>query len=716
MSNLDKIRLEIAAPGQANEITNHSGQGGTTTGWQIDSPWPALTTLTAVSGLAYGHSGKAIRLGSTQTDPADNFPAGIDSPVFNVVPGEFVNFAVTVRPLTRNVRLYATFKFYNASNALISTSTANSVVLSAGTTNTVVGYVSGGGGTVANIPSGITAPVGSVTARVWFQMWSDAPIGPCQSDLWHLMIVTGTGLSSVNGVTFSESDPWSNVIQGCTSINIKRGGSVDGVTDHLDVGTLTASFRDPLLNPALNDRVRPGWAIRCTALTDAGVWEPIYSGTIRSPRVTHERTGSGGIHDVVTLTAVDAMNVLQSASHPVGKSGTFKQRVISALEDVPVTYDIDDTDPNTTQKDISLVDNGTALGLLELIRDSLQGVFYVGKENYVHAMAANSYPTQTPVVTFTDNAVASTDIAYVDLDEAFDPEQIINTLTVRRTNLAEEDGEKVYGPYTNEDSVEEWGVFSAELNVNDSIPSELAADYLSLFADPTYRVSSVTYNVRPTDDFALAAERDLYEAVGVEYSPSSIDTVSRIIGLEHTITPDNWSVSVDLKPLESTSSITVTNPTGGADAGPQDQLSTGFPRIAQQARYVSADISIPSGTSTAASFADALIVDNAIPYNATTREFTITRTGRYFVGGQVNFSANATGVRVLDIYVNGTAVARGRINSWSGTSNIVRTTDILKLSDGDVVKFMALQNSGSTLTIGGSSSECRATVAYIGPA
>jgi hypothetical protein len=92
-------------------------------------------------------------------------------------------------------------------------------------------------------------------------------------------------------------------------------------------------------------------------------------------------------------------------------------------------------------------------------------------------------------------------------------------------------------------------------------------------------------------------------------------------------------------------------------------------------------------------------VDDGIPYNSSTNEFTIPVTGYYDVSAAVHFATGTTGYRSVYIYVNGAlrnAVQTGA-SSGGGTSPLFSRT--LLLNAGDLVKIQAAQGSGATVLL-----------------
>lgn len=622
----EQLRLEILATTSGNLIANHSAQGGVTTGWSIISGEiqtngfynnPAAT-VNAATGLAYGYNGKSLRL--RNPDGGLGFPgwAGVRGPAFPVAGLQFANFAVTLNTgaatWAGGISVYLGIEWLNGAGAVIGRAMDRDYRnIPLGESTIDLGsnprLASETGKTVT-----LQAPSGTATARPFISYTLGGGTGPTPTfaDLWifKTMVVAGTTAASVAGPVFSDvPETWQNLLPQAIRANVTRGGDVDGVTDNLDAGLMVASIKDPQVTPDNNDRVRPGRPIRLLAL-NGSTWESVFRG-----KIVQASTSYAGEVPVVSITATDGMADLENFAQPLGKSGTFKQRVLSALLNVPgLPAVVTDAAANVTQATISADDNGTALSQLRAVRDSLRGLFYVDRTNTLRAFAQASYPSQAPTVLFSDQASDAAAIHYTGIETNFDSKNLVNTLLVSKTALSEADGTKVYGPYVNQASVDAWGPVSATLEINDGTPATLAAAYLAVYAQPKIFTDSVTFNA--TDNIAQAVVRDLYEAARVKFAKAGVDAVYRIIGIEHEITAEAWITTVRFKPLEATSTITVTNPPGGAATGPADLVP--FTREIQTGMATVTLTTTPSKT---------LAVTFPKPYETAPRVFLTLRTG-----------------------------------------------------------------------------------------
>lgn len=84
-----------------------------------------------------------------------------------------------------------------------------------------------------------------------------------------------------------------------------------------------------------------------------------------------------------------------------------------------------------------------------------------------------------------------------------------------------------------------------------------------------------------------------------------------------------------------------------------------------------------------------------------TSRLTAPAPGRYLIGGCVTFAANVTGVRYLQIRLNGaTFIAiQGGLALTGGLTSILTVETIYELAAGDYAELVAYQDSGAALNM-----------------
>lgn len=119
----------------------------------------------------------------------------------------------------------------------------------------------------------------------------------------------------------------------------------------------------------------------------------------------------------------------------------------------------------------------------------------------------------------------------------------------------------------------------------------------------------------------------------------------------------------------------------------------------------SANITIPTGGTGAALTFDTETHDTGGMHSTSSNTSRITvptgGSGMYLIGCGASFDANATGIRDLNIRLNGsTIIATSRATSTSGTSATrLMVNTIYPLNAGDYVEAIAIQSSGGNLNV-----------------
>tara|TARA_R110000868_G_scaffold11064_3_gene54330 strand:- start:1072 stop:1572 length:501 start_codon:yes stop_codon:yes gene_type:complete len=118
----------------------------------------------------------------------------------------------------------------------------------------------------------------------------------------------------------------------------------------------------------------------------------------------------------------------------------------------------------------------------------------------------------------------------------------------------------------------------------------------------------------------------------------------------------------------------------------------------------SANISLTNNLATAVTF-DTETHDTGGMHSTSSNTSRITiptgGSGMYLIGAGIEFAANATGTRDVNLRINGTTIiASSRATATSATSATrLMTNTIYPLNAGDYVEIMAFQNSGGALNI-----------------
>lgn len=390
----------------------------------------------------------------------------------------------------------------------------------------------------------------------------------------------------------------------------------------------------------------------------------------------------------VTIKAVVGLRVRASLTQTPSTSGFPSSAVQTVDVAAGGTYSFDlaaeITDPLSTLAKITLEVRGVSGGAIT----ASGGIVHIDEWALYNMGPRPSSPVPF-YATSGPFPVATT--PYVDVDVSYGSGVLCNELMVTLNNSGEVDGAKQYGPYVNAASRTDWGVESAEVQALDGSPSSLAGALLALYAVPTRFPRSAGF--RWVDGYGDAVFTDLYDEVGIIHTPSGTDRVVRVLSVEHSITPRRWDVSLGFRP-EGSSSITVTNPSAGADTGPEDVA--GVPSgSCFGSRDLATNRTIPNSAWTAVQL-DSAVEETNITWDGTNCWYEVPYNGRYLIVGQVTFDPDATTNRMgASIYVNGSLIAQ-RLHPFGSAAQYQSAglVEIVRLSKSDTVQLRAFQNSG----------------------
>jgi hypothetical protein len=518
-----------------------------------------------------------------------------------------------------------------------------------------------------------------------------------------------TKLEIYNGAT------WDNILGEAHYVQIHRGGNVEGVTDVLEPGTMTAEVLDPAVDPATNANYKPGVKMRLMA-NISGTYTAVFTGRILTMDTVY---GKYDPKTRVTFVVSDCLTQAKNYKKAKVQGGCFRQRINDIMSTqtstIDISYTVTDSDSDQSQTTISNVGSGatidknkgaTVYDQLQIAANTNKAIIYPDKSNVLKCYANNSLPTSTPSQTFRDTT--GTGIKYYAATATFGSRGCVNEVYVEKHNVDLKDGVKTYGPYANPTSQAAWGVFSAVLVTNDFDSHDLAHDYMVVYNHPDIFVSDVTFN--STDDLSLAQGLELYQAVTMRFK-AAIDTV-RIIGIEHDITPDKWLTTVTFKPLGASDTITVADPFLGPDSGPDD-MSTPY-ETPFAYRYVSVDDSVNDTTVKNIHYGTNIETTDTITWDGTNDRFVVSIPGRYQINAAIAYANNATGRRSAAIYTSGTQLFSHIVNAGSGGPINVNVSGIYRLAASDTLSVRAWQNSGGALAIKAGQELTYITITWLG--
>lgn len=528
---VDRLRLEIGAPpttGLVNLVPNPSGErgawgwlvlGGTLTSNRTAKDYRPGGTLT-LSSVASVATGATVEI---ETEPRD------------VTPGHYAggSFRLVTAPNTGTI-LSARFVFRNGDGAQIA----------AGSPMTVASGATPG---VYGLPL-LQAPATAATVHLRITLTN--PGTAVRSFAFReAMLATATTSAPVNGPAFVEPLTWTNILAPALNIETDR--------TPLGLGILSARIRSAALDPATSTLVRPGRQIRLMAYSTGPLeWEPLFWGKIHDGKTTYDPAYP--VVDkraLIAISATDADDDLANTSSP----GSYRQirSIREKVRNTGVPFEIDTSTANTATSDtlVAVNENASVLDQIALTRDTARsyaavtrfGVLRAIDRQYMNGIDnQTSSPHDPMVATFTPadyNADAVID---------FDTKRLVNVVLIQ-CRYIKEDGtttDGVFGPYTDQKSVREWGAFQRTYTIaglEDSATLKFrAGEILKETATPTRRISELTFPVADEAGFYnslgsnLRVHLDLLDRVTVQNTPLGINAVHRVAGIKHRITPNKW--------------------------------------------------------------------------------------------------------------------------------------------------------------------------------
>ena len=369
---------------------------------------------------------------------------------------------------------------------------------------------------------------------------------------------TGTAHASVSTATQTNAD--FGYIEPATYIDVLGPThTISAKRDEMNVGTLTADILDATLDPSQFNLIRPGKRCRLMALDNAtSTWTPIFTGKVSRGETAYDPTRTDVKAARITLTALDAASALSQVSRKSGVATIPELPYV--LEGAGVPWSVNGSGNQVGSATVvTTSDNASALDQIAITRDSVIGYAWVDRRGVTNVWDRASIGT-TVIATLNESV-------YSDLDLDYDTDRCINSVTVKLRRINAANGQTVevtYGPYVDQPSIDQWGPHSAEFTVqgitdSGAAASAYAAPILTANATPAIRINSVSLPIRSASDVVTGkALLDLYDMVTVANTNAGISTNMRVTGIEHKISPDSWTMSLDFTVSGSVASPTQT--------------------------------------------------------------------------------------------------------------------------------------------------------------
>jgi hypothetical protein len=704
----DNVSVFYDATPLPNGIVNHSGAlGFSAAGWDAVSATLAgdVVPLNTPGAYGYGDAAKGNQAIAVTVAAATY---SVRSPAVGVRPGEYLAWALNLgdNPASHTGTAYSwnvLVQFYDAAGAALSQGPFSGLTHS----DTTYQLQPVGAGS-------LLVPAGAATARIIVRTTVGTSVGAgAVFYIARAVVVTSPVLANVATRPVFAERAWQAITGELVSCRIVRGGELKGVTDDLDTGSLTLTFRGPNVDPATNQTLRRGRAIRVGGdVFKTDLSEPLFVGLVSTVDADYdEEKGTGPVR--VTITAADAVGVLRGIDAPAIQqgAGTYTGKVSDTLTSAQVLNVkgvglMPYVAPTPTPTVIGHNDGASVWDQLLAIRNSYPGA-KVAVDRLGRLWWDTSAAAHAAAFTFSGDAGAAQSFTGLDLE--FGTASVVNSLSVVKRNDGEPGGEKTYGPYRNEVSVAQWGPVSASVDVVDGTPATIATALLKRLGAATALPRALTFPVRT----GLEAARlvDLYDTARVILTRRNLDVTLYVVGIEHAITATEWTVTLKLRPLDTAAPDTISYPPGGANTGPSDYVATSGGPLGS--RYRGATFSVPTATWTTVPH-DQAVTQDQVTYDGAGGQ-KVSVGGRYLISAGVEFASSATGVRGLRLTDNGTVIASTFGPGYAGQHGL-SVSKVVRLAAGRVVTAQAYQVSGAALALAGAAA-VRSTfldVTYLG--
>jgi PKD repeat protein len=349
------------------------------------------------------------------------------------------------------------------------------------------------------------------------------------------------------------NDVWTDYTDGLIEAGIVRGcQEFEFNLQQVESGICNIVTRNPNLDPHVNSNIRMNLLVRLTANDEA-----IFTGRLTKINVDYQPKGKP---QITTLQVVDIIGdlaltaVTPAMANYLGTTQPYP--IFQYLNDFNVVPTFDSPFYEGTELYIEMsfapATSNRGETILQLLNKSVIAdtqFYYADRNNKIYLFDnINKKKDETHKIQFDSRGVAT---SYVDINLTDGFNTLINQLAISSSQITAR-----IPLYQNTTSVNNWGPSKKDLPVytpmltNDLQTAESAIYRNRIFNDSVYpsrEIQSITWDgsVNPT----LAAEIDILDNVYIyhEVDPEDISRQYGIIGIEHSITPDEWLVKYYLK-------------------------------------------------------------------------------------------------------------------------------------------------------------------------
>lgn len=351
------------------------------------------------------------------------------------------------------------------------------------------------------------------------------------------MLAMAEDEASLAGLVYNDVH-YSDITGSFTSVDITR--------TMLDTSTATVTLADDSIDPATSQTFVPGLNIIISAsvpgATGEPSWTPIFTGFLTDWSVSYEPFNPVGKRSISTITCSDNLTTLANTPCPTIVAAVRELPAILRGNTVPWNI-VGNTGGVLNPTYYAKGDSGTLLDQIVKARDTHLGMAWIDRFGVLYVYDYDTIPSGTLVIP---------DTAYnANLTRGYDTDNIVNSVNVATTG-----NNSTWGPYQNIESIRVWGVHSATYTVVtkgsvdpvtiliDSTP--YPAKILLANSLPVPTVQSITIPFPTAHAVAEWCAVDLGMLAHVTAATPALDEAVRITGVQHSISPDTWTMTLTL--------------------------------------------------------------------------------------------------------------------------------------------------------------------------
>jgi hypothetical protein len=350
------------------------------------------------------------------------------------------------------------------------------------------------------------------------------------------------------------NNTWVDYSEGITGLGVLRGvQGYQAIWQTPEAGVLTIITRNPNVDPYGNEDIRMGRDIRVKANNNV-----LFTGRITDINVDYQPKGKP---PVTTLTAVDMIGTM--ALHAL--SDGFTERLGDVMDIYGLFQELEITDQteiigwNNPHREGSALwfgnasevtaSGSTALSVAKILAQTQIQFFYADRNNDMYLYNRMNKKRNDAIKLQFDSRGGATSYKEIELTDNF--ETLTNQLSIRNQGY----NSNIVPLYTNQYSKNEWGQakkdFTVQISALPAAQSSITNDIKDvIFQDsvhPSREIYSITWD--GTLNTNAAATIDILDNVFVyhEVDPEDISRKYGIIGIEHKISDDEWTVKYYLK-------------------------------------------------------------------------------------------------------------------------------------------------------------------------